>query len=87
MTAFAGPALATEPGLGALTLGGLLEQATARHPTREAIAFHDPAGPELHWSYAALGAEVRRMAKALIAAGLDKGTRVGLLMGNRPEWT
>ena len=28
----------------------------------------------------------RRFAKALVAAGAGKGTRVALLMGNRPEW-
>jgi fatty-acyl-CoA synthase len=87
MTDFVGPPLDSEPGLGALTLGGLLEETAARHGPREAIAFHHRGGPELHWTYEELRAEARRFAKGLVAAGLDKGTRVGLLMGNRPEWT
>ena len=40
----------------------------------------------VRWSYAELGTAARRFAKALAAAGVGKGTRVALLMGNRPEW-
>ncbi len=40
----------------------------------------------MRWTYAELGARARRFAKALAAAGVGKGTRVALLMGNRPEW-
>jgi len=86
VTTFFGPSPDAEPGIGALTLGGLLAEATARHRDREAVVFYDGSGPALRWSYADLGAEVRRFAKALVAAGTDKGTRVALLMGNRPEW-
>jgi len=83
---FAGPPPDTEPGIGPLTLGGLLEEACARHSSRQAVAFHEPGGAVLRWTYAELAAHSRRMAKALVAAGCDKGTRVALLMGNRPEW-
>ncbi len=86
MTTFAGPPVDTEPGIGALTLGGLLDEVTARHGGREAVAFHERGGPELHWTYADLAFQARRFAKALVATGTDKGTRVALLMGNRPEW-
>jgi len=58
----------------------------ALHATSEAIAFHEGGRPELHWTYAELASQARRFAKALVAAGTDKGTRVALLMGNRPEW-
>ena len=71
---------------GALTLGGLLGEVCARFRDREAIAFHEAGGAVVRWSYADLESEARTLAKALIAAGVDKGTRVGLLMGNRPEW-
>jgi len=86
VTTFTGPPVDSEPGIGALTLGGLLDDVVARHGAREAIAFHQRGGPEEHWSYAELAVESRRFGKALVAAGMDKGTRVALLMGNRPEW-
>jgi acyl-CoA synthetase (AMP-forming)/AMP-acid ligase II len=83
---FTGPPVESEPGIGALTLGGLLADVGALHATSEAIAFHEGGRPELHWTYAELASQARRFAKALVAAGTDKGTRVALLMGNRPEW-
>jgi acyl-CoA synthetase (AMP-forming)/AMP-acid ligase II len=86
VTTFTGPPPDTEPGIGPLTLGGLLDEVCARHPSREAIAFCQPGAPPLRFTYAELATHSRRMAKALVAAGTDKGTRVALLMGNRPEW-
>jgi fatty-acyl-CoA synthase len=86
VTTFTGPPLASEPGIGTLTLGGLLDEVVARHAGRESVAFHDHGGPDVRWTYAELGSEARRFAKALVAAGTDKGTRVALLMANRPEW-
>jgi acyl-CoA synthetase (AMP-forming)/AMP-acid ligase II len=83
---FAGPPPESEEGIGALTLGGLLAEVASRHPDREAIAFHPDDGPVVRWSYARLASEARSVAGSLVAAGLDKGTRVALLMGNRPEW-
>jgi acyl-CoA synthetase (AMP-forming)/AMP-acid ligase II len=84
---YTGPPAEAEPGIGALTLSGLFADVCRRHSLREAIAFHEHDAPPLHWTYAELAFEARRFAKALIAAGADKGTRVALLMGNRPEWT
>ena len=40
----------------------------------------------VRWIYEELEGAARRFAKALAAAGVGKGTRVALLMGNRPEW-
>ncbi|MFN8642191.1 MAG: class I adenylate-forming enzyme family protein [Candidatus Binatia bacterium] len=37
-------------------------------------------------TFADLAAEARRVAAALAALGVGKGTRVGLLMPNRPDW-
>jgi fatty-acyl-CoA synthase len=94
VTLFRGPPPESEPGIGALTMGGLLAETVARHPGREALCFHgtDEHGVQgtgehvVRWSYAELEARARRFAKALAAAGVGKGTRVALLMGNRPEW-
>jgi acyl-CoA synthetase (AMP-forming)/AMP-acid ligase II len=63
-----------------LTLGAFLADVTDRYAGRTALV----SGPE-RWTYARLGDETRRVARALIAAGVTKGTRVGVLMGNRPE--
>src|SRR5919199_473936 len=38
------------------------------------------------WSYAELADHVRRLAHGLIDAGIERGTHVALLAGNRPEW-
>jgi len=80
---FRGPPLEEEAGLGALTLPGLLEQSAAAHADREAVVF--PAGG-VRLTYADLRAQSRRLAKALITRGLNKGDRVAVLVANRPEW-
>ena len=38
------------------------------------------------WTYREVQEQSRATAKALIAAGVTRGTRVAVLMGNRPEW-
>ncbi|HLH27456.1 MAG TPA: long-chain fatty acid--CoA ligase, partial [Acidimicrobiales bacterium] len=76
----------SEEGIGSLTLGGFLREVAARFADREAIAFHEPDGGVRRLTYGGLEAAARATAKALVAVGLDKGTRVALLMGNRPEW-
>jgi fatty-acyl-CoA synthase len=86
VTTFQGPPLETELGIGALTLPALLTDVTARHADREAIAFHEPDGTVRRLTYTELEHETRTFAKALLASGVDQGTRVALLMGNRPEW-
>ncbi len=63
------------------TLPDLLDELAARHPDREALV-----GGTQRFSYAALRAAVRALAKGLHAAGVRKGDKVGILMGNRPEW-
>src|SRR4051812_9502027 len=87
MSTLAGPPLAETPGLGTLTIGGFTEEVCARFASNEALVFDDPlrGGETVRWTYADLRTHARRVAKALIAAGLGKGARVGVLMGNRPE--
>ena len=75
-----------EPGLGALTIGGYLREVTRRHAGREALVLTQPSGERVSWTYDELWTRSVEVAKALIAADAGKGTRVGLLMTNRPEY-
>jgi len=83
----AGPALDEAPGIGALTIGGFFTQVCARFEGNEALVFDDPfrGGTTVRWSYADLEREARRVGRALLAAGIGKGSRVGIIMANRPE--
>jgi acyl-CoA synthetase (AMP-forming)/AMP-acid ligase II len=72
-----------DPGAPWLTLPAFLQQVVARHGSRVALRFPEEAR-EL--GYRELEAEARALARALIGAGVVKGARVALLMGNRPEW-
>jgi fatty-acyl-CoA synthase len=87
MTTLAGSPLSEAEGIGARTIGGFAEEVCARFAANEALVFDDPllGGETVRWTYADLRHQARRVAKALIAAGLGKGARVGVLMGNRPE--
>ena len=80
-----GTPLADEP-LGALTLGGFLREVCTRHSGREALVFHPATGPVVRRSYAEVWDEAFAVARALVARGVTKDTRVGLLATNRPEW-
>ena len=82
-----GPPLQEAPGVGALTLGGILIEQCAKFPDNEALVFDDPllGDATVRWSYRDLEWHARRVAKALLAAGIGKGAHVGILMGNRPE--
>jgi acyl-CoA synthetase (AMP-forming)/AMP-acid ligase II len=64
-----------------MTLGALLREVTATHAGRQAIAYRGQA-----ISYAELWQRANAVAKAFIAAGYGKGSRVGVLMSARPEF-
>lgn len=76
-----GPPLSEEVGLGALTLGGLVAELAERFGDNEALRWRGQS-----WSYADMYAESERVAKSLLACGANRGTRVGVLISNRPEW-
>ena len=80
-----GPPLDEEAGIGELTLGGWLRAATALGGDREALVLHE-GGTAIRWSHAELWGQANAVARALIAVGVGKGTRVGVLMTNRPEF-
>lgn len=84
---FRGPAVRDTPGIGSLTLCGFLHEVCTAYATNEALVFDDPlaAGATVRWDYAELLGQSKRVAKALIAAGIQKGDFVGILMANRPE--
>ena len=85
-TTFTGPPAETEPGIGALTVGGLLAEACALHAGRDAVAATAADGTVVRWTFDELWTESRRYAKGLLASGVGRGTRVGLLLPNRAEW-
>lgn len=77
--------LAEEPGIGALTLGGWLREVTSRHGPKEAAVMW--LGEQaVRWSYDDLWRQSMAVARALVACGVGKGTRVGILVTNRPEF-
>jgi len=80
-----GAALADES-VGALTLGGFLREVCRDNADKEALVFYPPSGPVIRRSYADVWQEACKVARALIARGVTKETRVGLLATNRPEW-
>ena len=81
----AGPPLSEEPGLGALTLSGWLREVTTRSGPAEALVMYE-GDSVTRWTYDDLWTRANAVARALIACGVGKGTRVGILMTNRPEF-
>jgi fatty-acyl-CoA synthase len=82
-----GPPFEEAEGIGCVTIGGFLTEVCERFRDNEALVFDDPftAGDTVRWSYADLEREARRVGRALLATGIGKGSRVGILMANRPE--
>jgi fatty-acyl-CoA synthase len=80
-----GMALKDEPGIGALSIPGYLREVTQRFAANEALVMHRHDGVE-RWSYQDLWDRSVEVAKALIACGVGKDSRVGILMTNRPEY-
>ncbi|GAC1610751.1 MAG: AMP-binding protein [Mycobacteriales bacterium] len=65
------------------TIGENLHRTALRVPDREALV--DRATGR-RWTYASLDADVDRLARALMASGLNKGDRVGIWAPNSGEW-
>jgi fatty-acyl-CoA synthase len=76
----AGP---TSPPLIETTIGQDLERAVARYPDNGALVVRDQG---VRWTYAELDRRVDRLARALLAAGLGKGDRLGIWAPNCSEW-
>ncbi len=75
---------ATSPPLIEETIGGNLARIAATHAEREALV---EVATGRRWTYAELDADVDTLARGLIAAGIEKGDRVGIWAPNCAEWT
>src|SRR5580704_7285464 len=78
--------LSEEAGLGELTLPGFIREVAERFSDREALVQRRPDGTTERWSYRDLWDRSVEVAQSLIACGLGKGERVGVLMSNRAEF-
>ena len=65
----------------ATTLAELIREGAARHGEREFLIAEDR-----RLSYREVERESARLALGMLASGIGKGTRVGLLMPNGPDW-
>ncbi|MFV8817545.1 class I adenylate-forming enzyme family protein [Haliea sp. E17] len=86
LSEFSGQPLETEAGIGSLTLPGFLYQLADTYGSNEALRWRKPDGCVHSWSFAAMLAECTRVASSLLAQGVGKDARVGVLISNRPEW-
>jgi len=67
----------------AITLGRLLEDSAKRFPENEALVYPDR---RLRYSYRELNAVCDKLAKGLMALGMNKGEHVAVWATNIPEW-
>ena len=63
------------------TIGDLLVRSAREHPDRDALVF-----PTSRYGYAELDRRARRVARGLVALGVGRGDRVGLLAANGVEY-
>src|SRR5690348_2866903 len=70
-----------------LTIGELLDQRAAALPEKEALVYRYPEfGLDLRLNYSQYHATVNRVAKGLLALGIEKGDHVAVWAPNVPEW-
>src|SRR5262249_17059458 len=70
-----------------LTLGDLMDQRGDELPDKEALVYNYPEiGLELRLTYSQYRDVVNRLAKGLIALGVEKGDQVAVWATNVPEW-
>src|SRR5262245_22601795 len=70
-----------------LTIGDLLDQQAAKFPEQEALVYHYPEdGLDLRLTHRQYQAETNRLAKGLIAIGIESGEHIAVWATNLPEW-
>jgi fatty-acyl-CoA synthase len=74
----------SSPALLEETIGANFERTVASYADREALV---EVASGRRWTWAELGADVDALARGLVAAGIDKGDRVGIWAPNCAEWT
>src|SRR5947209_4977251 len=62
-----------------LNLATLVETSAREHPSNRAVIFNDT-----HLTYAALNSKASQFANALTALGVERGSKVALMMPNIP---
>ncbi|WP_182070570.1 AMP-binding protein [Bacillus haynesii] len=66
-----------------LTIGKLLEKTAVNSPDHEAVVYPDRG---LRYTYRQFDQLCRKVAKGLMALGIDKGEHVAIWASNTPEW-
>ncbi|MEC1473130.1 AMP-binding protein [Bacillus haynesii] len=66
-----------------LTIGKLLEKIAANEPDHEAVVYPDRG---LRYTYRQFDQLCKKVAKGLMALGIDKGEHVAIWASNTPEW-
>ncbi len=74
----------TTPPLLEETIGANFARTVAAHPDREALV---EVASGRRWTWAELDRDVDALARGLMAAGVEKGQRVGIWAPNCAEWT
>ncbi|MDH3614560.1 MAG: AMP-binding protein [Gammaproteobacteria bacterium] len=71
------------PPLLGLTVSGVLDEAAARWPDKDALIVVDQ---QIRWTWNELRDRARALAAGLLSTGLHPGDRIGMLAPNRAEW-
>jgi fatty-acyl-CoA synthase len=77
-------ALQELPWLDGLTIGQVLAETSRKFPARDALVF---SGSRVRLNYTEFAAQVRDVAKGLLALDIKPGDHVGIWATNLPEWT
>src|SRR5512139_858257 len=72
-----------QPLLREINLGALLDAAIAKNADGDAVVYADR---DVRWSYREFGALVDRVAKGLMALGVQRGEKVAVWATNVPHW-
>ncbi len=70
-----------------ITIGDLLDRQASAFSDKEALVYHYPeSGLEMRLTYRQLRDEANRVARGLLALGIEKGEHVAVWAPNIPEW-